>query len=427
MSPQDSPPQTKSSSTTTHATTPPTSGKPDWAKSDRQLGRELRAASGQVPKRRVWPWAVLALAVIGAGGFGYYSTQLAEPASQAEVGVEATSDAPPALVMQINPDEMQVLAPVALERRVRASGTLAPWRNTQLSSQTGGEVRQVAVRPGDPVTEGQLLVQMDVETLTLDLNQAQSSAAATQAQLDLALNQLERVQTLVDRGVTTSASLDEARNAVTQTRANLDTLRDQVASAELRLRHATVRAPFAGIVAARSVEPGQYVGAGTPLISIVDLTTVELRANAAVADGALLRQGQAVQVSVDGIAQQSFDGVVARINPVAQEGTRTVPVYVTIDNPEGILLGGMFATAQVVIERAEDAIALPTAALREDAEGAYVLRITDGRLERVAVESGGTWTGGMTRITQGLSAGDQVITAPLPGLRPGDAVELVER
>lgn len=415
-------PQTRSKTTDTLKPAPESGSKPDWAKSDRQLGRELRIASGQPVRRRLWPWGLGLLLVAGAGGYGYYATQMA-PVGPIEVAAAPVA----ALVMQINPDEVSVLAPQTLERRVRATGTLAPWRNTQLSSQTGGEVRQVAVRPGDGVADGALLVQLDVETLTLDLNQAQSSEAATRAQLELALNQLERVRALVERGVTTSASLDEAQNAVTQARASLDALQDQVASAELRLLHATVRAPFAGIVASRSVEPGQYVGPGTPLVSIVDLRTVELRANAAVADGALLRQRQAVIVTVDGIEGRTFDGVVSRINPVAQEGTRTVPVYITIDNPDGVLLGGMFATAQVVIESAVDAIALPTVALREDAEGPYVLRVVDDRLERAGVETGGTWSGSLTRITQGLAVGDRVITAPLPSLQAGDAVELVGR
>ncbi|WP_323034475.1 efflux RND transporter periplasmic adaptor subunit [Pararhodobacter sp.] len=415
-------PQTMTPSKDTPSAAPAPGQKPDWAKSDRQLGRDLRIAAGQPVRRRVWPWVFGLVLVAGAGGYGYYATQMA-PAAPVEVAATPA----PALVLQINPDEVSVLAPQTLERRVRASGTVEPWRNTQLSSQAGGEVRAVAVRPGDTVDEGALLVQLDVETLTLDLNQAQSSEAATQAQLELALIQLERVRALVERGVTTSASLDEAQNTVTQTRANLDALQDQVASAQLRLRHATVRAPFAGIVASRSVEPGQYVGPGTPLVSIVDLRTVELRANAAVADGALLRQRQAVLVSVDGIERPPFEGVVSRINPVAQEGTRTVPVYITIDNPDGVLLGGMFATAQVVIDSVPDALALPTIALREDAEGPFVLRVVDDRLERAGVETGGTWTGGLTRITQGLAAGDRVITAPLSSLQPGDAVELVGR
>ena len=404
--------------TARNKTAAPSGGKPDWAKSDRQLGRELRAASGQPLRPRRWPWVVGAVLVVAAGGLGYYATQRAPTPPE-------VAAAPPALVMQINPDEMAVLAPQTLERRVRATGTLSPWRNTQLSSQTNGEVQVVAVRPGDSVQAGALLVQLDIETLTLDLDQAHSNESATQAQLELAEVQLDRVRALVDRGVTTSSSLDEAQNAVTQARASLDALQDQVASAELRLRNATVRAPFAGVIASRAVEPGQYVGIGTPLVSLVDLTTVELRANAAVGDGALLHQGQTVQVTVDGVETRRFEGHVARINPVAQEGTRTVPVYVTIDNSDGVLLGGMFATAQVVVEAAADAIAVPTVALREDVNGPYVLRIDGDRLARAGVVTGGTWSGGLTRIAEGLGAGDRVVTAPLPSLRPGDRIDLV--
>ena len=328
--------------------------------------------------------------------------------------------------MQINPDEMTVLEPQRLERRVRVSGTLSPWRSTQLSSQTGGEIQQVTVRPGDTVEAGDLLVQIDTENLLLELDQSRSNVAATRAQLALAEVQLERVRALVDRGVTTSSSLDEAQSSVTQLNASLDALEDQVSGAELRLRNATVRAPFAGIVSARAVEPGQYVGIGTPLISIVDLSTVEMRANAAVADGALLRRDQRVVISVDGVEDRSFEGRVARINPVAEEGTRTIPVYVLIDNPDGILLGGMFASAQVVVDAADGAIAMPTGALREDVDGPYVLRIDGDTLVRQGIETGGTWAGRLTQVTSGLEPGQSVVTAPLPALQPGDAVELVE-
>jgi RND family efflux transporter MFP subunit len=398
----------------------PAGTKPDWAKSGRQQERESRAAQGLPPQRRRWPWVIGGVLVAAAVGFGYYSREIASAPPAAVV-----SAAPETSAMQINPDEMAVLQPQRLERRVRVSGTLAPWRSTQLSSQTSGEIQEVAVRPGDTVDAGDILVQINIDTLQLDLDQAQSNVAATRAQLALAEVQLDRVRALVDRGVTTSSSLDEAQSSVTQLNASLDALEDQVAAAELRLRNATVRAPFAGIVSDRAVEPGQYVGIGAPLISIVDLSTMEMRANAAVADGALLRRGQSVLISVDGVEGRTFEGRVARINPVAEEGTRTIPVYVMIDNPDGILLGGMFAAAQVVVDAVEDAIAVPTRALREDVEGPYILRIEDGDLIRAGIETGGTWAGRLTQITAGLGAGETVVTAPLPALHPGDRVEMV--
>ena len=398
--------------------------KPDWAKTDSQLGREARLAAGEPTRRRRWPWVagIVILAAV-AGGYYYYDTQIAPQATTvAPVEVEE----PVLAAMQINPDEMTVLEQQRLERRVRVSGTLAPWRSTELSSQTGGEIQDVTVRPGDTVEAGDLLVQIDTENLVLELDQARSNVAATRAQLALAEVQLERVRALVDRGVTTSSSLDEAQSSVTQLNASLDALEDQVAGAELRLRNATVRAPISGIVSNRAIEPGQYVGIGTPLISIVDLSTVEMRANAAVADGALLRRDQTVVISVDGVEGRSFEGRVARINPVAEEGTRTIPVYVMIDNPDGILLGGMFASAQVVVDAVEDAIAMPTRALREDVDGAYVLRIEGDKLVRQGIETGGTWAGRLTQITSGIEQGQRVVTAPLPALQPGDTITLVE-
>lgn len=401
----------------------PKGNKPDWAKSDSQLGREARLAAGEKPRRRRWPLILAVLVVLSAAGAYAYFTSVRTQQMAAEP-VETPQETAQA-AMQINPDEIAVLAPQRLERRVRVSGTLSPWRSTQLSSQTGGEIREVTVRPGDPVAAGDLLVQIDTENLLLELDQAKSNVAATRAQLGLAEVQLGRVRALVDRGVTTSSSLDEAQSTVTQLTASLGALEDQVAGAELRLRNATVRAPFAGIVSSRKVEPGQYVGIGTALIGIVDLSRVELRANAAVADGAQLSRDQKVVIAVDGVAGRSFDGVVARINPVAEEGTRTIPVYVMVDNPDGILLGGMFASAQIVVEAVEDAIAMPTRALREDVDGAYVLRVEEDTLVRQSVQTGGTWAGRLTQITSGLEAGQQVVTAPLPALQPGDAILLV--
>lgn len=402
----------------------PGGAKPDWAKSDRQLGREARMAAGEPTRRRRWPWvAGLVILAAATGGYYYYDTQISsQTAAVAPVEIVEPVQAP----MQINPDEMTVLEPQRLERRVRVSGTLAPWRSTQLSSQTGGEIQEVTVRPGDTVVAGDLLVQIDTENLLLELDQAKSNVAATQAQLALAEVQLDRVRALVNRGVTTSSSLDEAQSNVTQLNASLDALEDQVAGADLRLRNATVRASFSGIVSNRAVEPGQYVGIGTPLISIVDLSTVEMRANAAVADGALLRRDQTVLINVDGVEGRSFEGRVARINPVAEEGTRTIPVYVMIDNPDGILLGGMFASAQVVVDAVENAIAMPTRALRDDVDGPYVLRIEGDALVRQTIETGGTWAGRLTQITSGLEAGQRAVTAPLPALHPGDIVTLVK-
>lgn len=394
--------------------------KPNWAKTRGDAAQDRRTEEGLPSRRRRWPWIVLLVLVAGGAGYGWYRSQMAGTAVPAPEPVAAIG------MMQVNPDEMTVIAPQLLERRVKVIGTLDPAHSAQLSSQTGGRIETVTVSPGDAVKAGDILVQVDVEALALELQVQRSTAESTRSQLALAETQLARAQSLVERGVGTTSTLDEARGSVASLRSNLNALEDQVAVAELRLRNATLRAPFDGKVSARDVEPGQYVSIGAALVTIVDLSSVEMQANAAVGSGALLDPGQTVTVSVDGIEGQTFDGTVTRINPVAQEGTRTIPVYISIDNADGRLLGGMFASGQIVVDRAEDAIAVPTDAVRRDQQGIHVLLIEDARLIRQPVEIGGTWADSMTRITDGLTSGQRVVTAPLPALHAGDAVEIVE-
>ena len=406
-------------SSSTKSKAPEGHRKPDWAKSRGEAERDRRAAEGLPPKRRKWPWVLVALLVAAGGGYGWYQ-------SHKVVEVDPVAEPTPAIgIMQVNPDEMAVIAPQVLERRVKVIGTLDPVRRAQLSSQAGGRVEIVAVSPGDTVKAGDVLVQVDVEALTLELQVQRSTAESTRSQLALAETQLARALSLVERGVGTTSTLDEARGSVASLRANLSALEDQVSVAELRLRNATLRAPFDGTVSARDAEPGQYVSIGAPLVTIVDLSSVEMQANAAVGSGALLAPGQTVSIAVDGIEGKTFAGTVTRINPVAKEATRTIPVYITIDNPDGRLLGGMFAAGQIVVDRVEDAFAVPTDAIRRDQQGLHVLLIEDGKLLRQTVEIGGLWADDMTRVTKGLKAGQTVVTAPLPSLHAGDAVEMV--
>ena len=414
------------------ATTPDTSAaglaaegeKPEWAMSRRERENARRRREGLKPLRPRWPWVLGVLVLLGAGGGWYYQTQivpnLPPPEVVAEPEVEIDSR------MQVNGYEYATVAPQTLQRVVRVTGTLQPSQQAPIASQASGRVEAVNVRPGDRVAAGDVLVQVDVERLRLDLNLQRSNAAATQSQLTLAEAQFDRVQALVDRGVATTSDLDQARTTLEGLRANLSALSDQVQAAELSLRQATVTAPFAGIVSDRSVEPGQFVTTGTPLVSIVDLSTVELIAQAPVTAGALVAPGQAVTLTVDGLNGRQFQGQVVRINPIATEGARTIPVYVTLDNADGTLRGGMFATGEIVVAQAEDAIAVPAEAIREDREGAHVLTIADGVLVRRAVTAGEAWKGDLVQVTDGLAAGDTVITAALPELSPGDLIVLVE-
>src|SRR5690606_36875178 len=194
----------------------------------------------------------------------------------------------------------------------------------------------------------------------------------------------------------------------------------------LALANATVKAPLTGIVASRSVDPGQTVQTGTPLFNIVNLEQMEFEAAASANSSTRVGAGQTATVSVTGRDGREFTGEVSLVNPVAVSGTRTVPIYIALDNPEGALRGGMFATGYIVVSEQNDALAVRASALREDAEGRFVLKLVDDTLVRQAVEPAREWNRGRMVEVTGIANGDVIVSAPLPDLDAGDAYTLVE-
>ena len=394
--------------------------KPEWAQSKREKDNVARVAAGQKPRRRRWPWIALGLIVVAAGVGGFMVSQ--QPAVAPAEPVAETAP-----VMQINPSEISTIKPQTLVHTVKVVGSLVPQRQTQLSSQVSGRVVAVLVRPGDAVKEGDVLLQLDTESLQIQLNQQTSTAEATRAQLVLAESQLARTTDSIARGLTASSGIDQAQSSVDALRANLAALEGQVEAARIAMQNATLKAPMAGIISDRAVSAGQSVQQGAALFTIVDLSELELEGSAPVSTSAQLSKGQTVTITVEGLPDKSFEGVVDRINPIALAGTRTIPVYISLANAEGLLRGGMFATGQIVVDDRPAALAVPQTALREDAEGFYVLKLADGKVVRQAIEQGDSWNGNrLVEITSGLAEGDVVVTAPLTQLQPDDLVEMVE-
>jgi len=367
-------------------------------------------------KRRRWPWIVLVLLVVVAGYFLIKSRQAAETPPVAET----------ARVVELNRVEVTTLQPQLLEQTVKVTGTLAPERRADLSPQVSGKLQTVNVRPGDRVMAGQVIAQIDIRDLQNVLNQQISNTDATRAQLTLARSQLETTRTLVDRGLAPKTNLDTAQTNVDALAAQVAALEAQVATAKASLQNASIIAPFDGVIASRSGEPGQSVTPAAPLVTLVDLSTMEVKATAPLSASAQITENQRVTLSVEGIRDKTFSATVDRINPVALEDTRSIPVYLTLENPDGIFRGGMFTTGFIVVDEAKDALAVPAFAIREDKEGPYVLKVEGDKLVRQGVEKGRQWsTGNLVQITSGLAAGDTVVTARLPELEPGMAVTIV--
>ncbi len=396
--------------------------KPEWALTRGERKRQALLAAGIAPRRFPWVW-LLVVAVV-AGGAAYV---LIPQLTATEAAAPATAVVAPDPVKRLLSLDVTTLAPQSVRQTLKATGSLAPRRTIGLTSQVSGTVSEVNFRVGDAVKEGDVLVQVDIETLAIQLQQQKSTAEATRAQLALAQTTVERTAKLLERGLVPSANLDAEQSSLEALQSNLKALEGQVAAAEIGLRNATIVAPFDGVVAARSVEPGQVTAPGAALMQLVDLSVMEMTAYVPVSASPSVRPGQPVMLTVEGLPGRQFEGSVNGISPVATQGTRTVPVLVTVANPAGELRGGMFATGHIVTAESSNALAVPPTAIRADAEGNYILKIVDGALVRQPVVSGRNWPAArMTELNSGLVVGDTFVSGRLDDLQAGMQVVVVE-
>lgn len=372
------------------------------------MHRVLRPA----PFRPVFAPVVLALA-------GWFA--VAAPAA-AQDGI--SPGGPP---MILHPAEIWEIRPDRLTQTVRISGTVQPSRRAELSAQVSGIAEAVHVLPGQSVTEGQVLVDIATADLQLQLEAQQASLASTRVQLQSARAALVRANALSASGVASRTAVDDAQSQVDVLEASLESLETQVRLAQTNLGRAAIRAPFAGVVATRSVEAGQLVGAGASVVSIVDLSTVTIEAVAPLIDTLDLAVGQTAVLEIPGQRRDTLLAQVERINPVAEPGTRSIKFYLTLPNADGLLRGGTFLTGRVELRVAEDAIAVPRDAIRDHEGSPHVMVIRDGRVALQPVTPGASWSSGaLVQITEGLAPGDRILAMTLRGLNPGQIVTVAE-
>jgi RND family efflux transporter MFP subunit len=157
-----------------------------------------------------------------------------------------------------------------------------------------------------------------------------------------------------------------------------------------------------------------------PLLQLVDLSRLELEATVPASDVARIAPGQTVRVSVDGFGARQFDGKVARINPVAESGTRAIKLFVTLPNGDASLRGGMFAQGVVTVSQSKAMPVIPLSAVFEEAGQAYVFTVEGGKLAKHALKLGlKDEASGRVEVAQGLDAGIAVVRIRMNGLKVG--------
>ncbi|MBL8043897.1 MAG: efflux RND transporter periplasmic adaptor subunit [Nitrospira sp.] len=326
------------------------------------------------------------------------------------------------------------MAPIKQDLDVRLTYTadLIPNQLVNVFSRVDGYIAKIYVDKGDLVKASQLLVEIDHTDYIHALNQAKAnllSAKAKVVQQDAAVRNaaltLDRMQALIKDQFVSQQDLDTALVNRDAAVALQDSLRAQVqqmtvalAQAETNLAYSYIRAPFAGYIAERNLDPGAYVSGTTAststvsrgILSVHDVETVRTLIEVVEKDVPLVQIGQRADVRAEAYPNEVFEGRVTRIVQALNRATRTMTVEVDLPNKDHRLKGGMFARVEVLVGKHSQAIQIPLDAVSRLEESQYVYVVKEGKAHQVPVELGAR-DGNRIEVVKGLAGDEHLIVS----------------
>jgi multidrug efflux system membrane fusion protein len=306
----------------------------------------------------------------------------------------------------------------AIPNLLTAVGDLVAVHQVNVTSDVSGRITEILFTAGSRVKAGTPLVQLFDGPEQGDL--ANYKAQATVAQLSL-----DRAKQLASRQFGPQATVDTAQAAFDQANAG-------IAKTEAIISQKLVRAPFDGDLGVRQVEVGQYLTAGTQIVSLTDLSTLYANLTVTEKQSSQVKVGQTVKIAVDAYPGRDFEGKITTIEPQISTDTRNIRVQATISNPDRILKPGMFATTTITLPEKPPVVTVPETAVDYTLYGDSVFLITekkedDGKTSLTAVRTAvktGNRTAGRVEILKGLNPGDRVVAVGQIKLQSGMAVAI---
>jgi multidrug efflux system membrane fusion protein len=351
---------------------------------------------------------VIALLVVGGALYGFNEFR-----KQAIANYFASNVPPPTEVAaakaQVQP----------MPRYLEGIGSLVAVHQVTVAPQLAGRVTGIMFESGAQVKQGDLLVQLDDAVEKGDLLNYQAVARLAEANL-------RRNRMLAKQDFATQATIDQYQSQLDQARAG-------IAKTEAQIAQKRIVAPFSGVLGVRRIDLGQYLQAGTPVVTLTDLDTLYANFTLPEQNRGSVVVGQAVEIRVDAFPDRVFEAKVTAIEPQIDPQTRTMKVQATLNNPGRVLLPGMYANARVVLPPMPDVVMVPETAVDYSAygESVYVIReegkSPDGKPVLKAVQTfvqTGTRHNGMVAILSGVKPGEMVVKSGQVKLHNGAAVSI---
>ncbi len=386
------------------------------------FGRQerLEFASDEAPARsRRWIWIGLAVVVV-LGALAFFMMAGQKPAPKGGPAAAAKGGAP-GNDSQIPTVTVAVPGRQTMQTVVTGTGSLAARREMPVGvAGEGGLVTRVLVEPGAWVAKGQVLATVDRSVQSQTAESLAASVRVAEADARLAQSELDRAQKLVAGGFISKADIDRKTATRDQALARVRVARAQLSETQARNRRLDIRAPEAGLVLTRQVEPGQIVSAGSGVLFRMAMGgQVELRTQLSETDLQRLHPGVQAEVTPTG-TDKVFKGEVWQVSPVIDPQNRQGIARIALSYDPALRPGG-FATARIIAGGSQ-AVILPQSAVQSDERGNYVYIIDDkNQAVRRPVTTGDVSDAGVA-ITSGLSGTERVVLTAGAFLNPGQKV-----
>ena len=372
---------------------------------------EIKAEITKKPRLllRIFLVTLLGLAITGALGYKKF-LQIQEMTAQGSV-------APPPINVVV-----AIAQSAQWNKRIKAIGTLHAYRGVDIASEVPGVVKSINFDSGQEVESGALLVQLDNRSELARL-------AAAKAKFEADNSQNERLLKLKDKDFVTNNDLDTQASLV-------NIARSQIGIAQAALEKKSISAPFSGKLGIRQIDVGEYITPGTPIVTLQSVDKLLLDFTLPESNFRDLSVGQSIQFKVRSYPERQFNGQVSAWNPVLDENTRNISIRAEVDNKLGELAPGMFAEMEVTGKRKILVFTIPETSIfyniygeavyalerpeatESDPDPAYILA---ARQVKVAYR-----LDGIVGITDGISAGDLIVTAGQLKLYPSLRVNIVD-
>ena len=382
-------------------------------------------------------WAIaLAVALLLIGGV---VRALSARKAQSQALTEASAPESPSLAkaqgtVELANTDVVKLQMLDLVQGLPISGSLKAVNSAVIKARVAGELQGLTVREGDFVKAGQVIARIDASENQSRVRQTKEQAESARAQVDVVQRQYDNNKALVDQGFISKTSLDTSLANLNAAQA---TYKAALAATDVAVKSVddtVLRSPISGQVSQRLAQPGERLGVDAKIVEVLDLSRLELEATLSAADSIAVRVGQTAELKIEG-SPQPVMARVARINPSAQAGSRSVLAYLSINNQDGTpatpntqpLRQGLFA--QGTLGTARTALpAVPLSSVRTDKPAPYLQVIENSQVVHRAVELGARGTTGVANgneavvAVKGLPEGAVVIRGNIGAVREGTQV-----